>query len=88
MFKFTSDIINKKPKITKVFLKKSLKLNSSYRDYFAILLLILDLLEANYFLKKQNSKKNLAKSYSLGSIEIIFIPLAKMIVIYIKFLKI
>lgn len=54
IFELTLDIFYKKLKVTKILLKKNLKIRSSYKTYLLILIVIfmLNLVKTNIFLDK------------------------------------
>lgn len=80
--------INKKSWVPKVVLKKDFKFGSNYSNNFFILLLILSLSKTDILIEKRSGKNDFIKVNNLGNIEIVYILLAKIIVIYIKFFKI
>lgn len=88
MFEFTLDIIYKSSRIAKVFLQKSLKLNSGYKNYFFTLMVVLILspLVANHLLKKQSYKQSIFWTNGFSCVKMIFILLTKMVAIYLRFL--
>ena len=83
MFCLSRDIMNKSLEITKIFLKKIDKIRIFKKNQFFCLRYILQLLLYHCLMKKQSNKKNLVQTSGFNTIEIIFILLVKLMIIYI-----
>lgn len=69
--------------ISKTLLKKSFKLNPRQKSHFFASTFLLILIKANPTIKKKSSKKYAIKVNSASNIEIIFVLLAKEVILYI-----
>lgn len=79
----TADAIGKDPIVSKIILKKILKVSPCHQVFaFEIMLIVMLLL--NYsFAKKQSGKKDLIRLIGLKNFEIIFILLIKVVVVQV-----
>lgn len=79
--KLVKNAISKNPIISKVFLEKVLELSLCYYILSFKKIFILIIVLNHYFIDKWDGKKDFIRQVSLSNFKIIFILLAKMIVI-------
>ena len=81
MFKLANIAVSKNLIIFKIFLEKILKFLLCHQNFSLRVTFLLMLLLNHCFIEKQDSKKDFIWPISLGSFEIVFILLAKIIAI-------